>query len=511
MWSTKLGSAVVERIVKKPIRWGILGIAGWAACWGARSPNGASPAVAGVAPPEAAAAPTPAAQSGPDAERSAFVAWLRSNLPSGGEVIDEAGAPIKVVHKATADDTYWSIAAAYLDLTDTYLTSDLEKALRRSPNATKPELGETVTIPTLLSAAPKSPEEGRLGWPEDRALRGLYIRGGTAQSSLYTAVLSRMQKRNLNLIVLDAKDYDGLLTYKSKVQLAVDSGATKSAPIRNLERTIRFAHSYGVRVAMRVSCFEDEFMTHAHTEMVPRAKWGRPYQIGWFDPTNEAAQQYIRDLVVESMDAGADEIQLDYVRYPVLGIQGADFDLERRKLTKRIVIRDFVRSVHALTQPRHVPLSLDIFGVVADGKPEDIDMLGQHPATLAAECEALSPMVYPSHYSSGYQGFEIPGNHPEIVGIATKKLLAQLGDKFPNTVVRPWVQAMDYKSPEYGPAYLAIEVHSSDKAGGSGWLLWNPGQTYTVAWQALPPVSNPTPMLAGGTTSSTSPKAPLAP
>jgi hypothetical protein len=510
MWSTQARSAIVERVVKKPIRWGILGIAGWAACWGARSPTGSPSAVAAPAQAETAATPAIAVQSGPDKDRSDLIAWLRSNLPSGGAVVDEAGAPVKIIHTATPDDTYWSIASAYLDFTDTYLTIDLEKALRRNPNATKPEPGESVTIPTLISAVPKSPDEGRLGWPEDRALRGLYIRGGTAQSSLYTAVLSRMQKRNLNLIVLDAKDYDGLLTYKSKVQLAIDSGATKSAPIRNLERTIRFAHSYGVRVAMRVSCFEDEFMVKANPSMAPRATWGRPYMIGWFDPTNEAAQQYIRDLVTESMDAGADEIQLDYIRYPVLGIQGADFDLERRKLTKRIVIRDFVRSVHAMTQARHVPLSLDIFGVVADGKPEDIDMLGQHPATLAAECEALSPMVYPSHYRAGYQGFEIPGNHPEIVGIATKKLLAQLGDKFPNTVVRPWVQAMDYHSPEFGPAYLATEVRTSDKAGGVGWLLWNPGQTYTVAWQALPPVANPTPMVAEGNTS-TSPKPRLAP
>jgi hypothetical protein len=237
--------------------------------------------------------------------------------------------------------------------------------------------------------------------------------------------------------------------------------------------------------------------------MSVQAKWGKPYKIGWLDPSNEQVQAYVMDLVTESIDAGADEIQLDYVRYPVLGIQGAEFDLERRKLTKKVVIRDFVRKVHALTQARHVPLSLDIFGVVAEGKPEDIDMLGQDPPMLAKECEALSPMAYPSHYRTGYQGFEIPGNHPEIVGIATRKLIAQLHGHSPLAVVRPWVQAMDYHSPEYGPAYLAAEVHSSERAGGVGWLMWNPGQTYTVAWTALPPVPTKAPEVAEGASSST--------
>jgi hypothetical protein len=124
---------------------------------------------------------------------------------------------------------------------------------------------------------------------------------------------------------------------------------------------------------------------------------------------------------------------------------------------------------------------------VCEGKREDIEMLGQDPAVLASECEALSPMVYPSHYRTGYQGFEVPGNHPEIVGIGTRKLLAQLAGKHPLAVVRPWLQAMDYHSPDYGPAYLAAEIRSAEQAGGLGWLMWNPGQTYTPAWEAVPP------------------------
>jgi hypothetical protein len=340
----------------------------------------------------------------------------------------------------------------------------------------------------VVTRAPKSADEERLGWPDDKVLRGLYVRGPTAESSLFLGLLERMSEREINLVVLDAKDYDGLLTYDSKVPLAVESGATKRAPIRDLARTIRFIHDRQIRVAMRISCFEDELVAKAKPSLLPLSKWKQPYPIGWLDPANPEAQKYVMDLAQEAMDAGVDEIQLDYVRYPVLGIKNADFDLTKGKTPKTIVIRDFVRKVHELTQARKVPLSLDIFGVVAEGQREDINMLGQDPALLVSECEALSPMVYPSHYRPGYQGFEIPGNHPEIVGIGTRHILSQL-KKAKGAVIRPWLQAVNYNSPDYGPPYVAAEIRAAEQAGGMGWLMWNPAQTYTVTWSAIPVVS----------------------
>ena len=274
-----------------------------------------------------------------------------------------------------------------------------------------------------MKRAPKAADDERIGWPEDKHLRGVYVRGGTAGGSLYLPLLDRMAERGMNMIVLDAKDYDGWLTYKSKVPLAIETNAIKGAPIRDMARTVRFAHAKGIRVAMRISCFEDEVIAHAKPDLVPRANWApnRPYQIGWLDPANPDARAYIKDLVKEALDFGVDEIQLDYVRYPVLGVKNADFDATKGKTPKTIVIRNFVREVHALTQERKVPLSLDIFGIVAEGVRADIDALGQDPVLLAPECEVLSPMVYPSHYHAGYAGFEVPGNHPEIVGMATQE------------------------------------------------------------------------------------------
>jgi hypothetical protein len=441
--------------------------------------------------PPAIEAP-PAAPSPPaDPERTELVAWLRTKLPQGGEIIDSVGSPVALAHVLKQGDSLPAIADAYVELTDIYLARELGKAIQKDNpkfRAASPTPGERILIPSVVKRAPKAPDDERIGWPDDKHLRGVYVRGGTAGGTLYMPLLDRMVERGMNMIVLDAKDYDGLVTYRSKVPLAVETGATKRAPIRDMARTVRFAHAKGVRVAMRISCFEDEFIAHAKPELVPRANWakGRPYQIGWLDPANPEARAYIFELVKEALDFGVDEIQLDYVRYPVLGVKNADFDATKGKTAKTIVIRDFVREVHAITQARKVPLSLDIFGIVAEGVRADIDALGQDPVLLAPECEVLSPMVYPSHYHAGYAGFEVPGNHPEIVGMATRKIIAMLKHGKKSVIIRPWLQAASWNSPEYGPQYIATEVRSAIGAGSHGWLMWNPAQTYTVTWQAIP-------------------------
>jgi hypothetical protein len=217
--------------------------------------------------------------------------------------------------------------------------------------------------------------------------------------------------------------------------------------------------------------------------------WGGPFPMGWLDPTNVEAQDFMLDLAREQIAAGADEIQLDYVRFPVQATGIASVVMPKPNGARSRAMRDFVKRMHTVTQEKHIPLSLDIFGVTATGDQSDIDKLGQDIGTLATEAEVLSPMVYPSHYTAGYRGFAEPGNHPEIVGIGTKAAVAKLkAAKNDTTVIRSWLQASGWKSTNYGPDYLVKEAKSAEANGGVGWLLWNPGCDYYAAWRAFPVV-----------------------
>jgi len=448
----------------------------------------AAPAAPLVAPQQthamiAAASVAPA----DDDARDAMLEWIRERLPPGGSVERDAQGALVVMHHAGAKDTVYTVAKSYVALTSVYLTTDLAARIAKNAGVSlmNPSVaGKTFRIPDVVKEPYKSPEEERLPWPADRALRAIYLGGRDALGS-WESTLEHLEARGMNAVILDGKAYMGELTYPSKVAVAVKDGAINGAPIEDLARTIRFAHMRGVRVIMRVSCFHDPWSAVKAPELSVKGYWGGPYPIGWLDPGNAATQQYIFDLVEEEIALGADEINLDYVRYPVQGGLGnADFHLKDTGRTRIGVITDFVSKVHAITQAHHVPLSVDVFGVTATGTREDIEGLGQDLAKLGPNVEVLMPMVYPSHYGKGYMGWAEPGNHPEIIAIGTKAAIERTRG---GAIVRPWLQAFNWKSPEYSPKYLAQETIEAKKGGGFGYAMWNPGGYYGDAWTAIPP------------------------
>jgi hypothetical protein len=449
-------------------------------------PSGAPAAVSSVRP-----AQTAPARDVEFADK-ALAAWLESRLPKGGVQTNRPDGSVEIVHTVQGSETVADVAEAYLELTNVYLADDLAQAIRDENRLGSTDTlapGVNLQIPSIVGAVPKPPSESRLGWPEDKNLRGLHLRGQVAAGKSFPRVLDAMSVRGINLVVLDVKDADGRLTYPSRVALANEVGAVRRPSIRHLARTIQFAHDRGIRVAMRIVCFEDALLSRARSDLAVQSVRGRPLYIGWVDPGSETVQNYLLELAAEAMDAGADEVQLDYVRYPVIGAENADFRLKQRGRSKPQIIRDFVHRVHELTQSRGVPLSLDVFGILAEGVRSDVQGLGQDPVLLARECEAIAPMLYPSHYPKGFMGFEEPGDHPELVRVGVRKLIALIrrGRPRPTAVVRPWIQGMSFHSPSFGPQYIAEEVNHAKQAGAAGWMLWNPTQDYSDTWQGITP------------------------
>jgi hypothetical protein len=425
-----------------------------------------------------------------DARRQRLADWLRARLPPGGRVDDAPDRTIEVVHTAAAGDSALSIAKAYLDLTDVYRAKDLAAAIAKESPDLRP--GTQVRIPHVLLEPFRNPEEGRMAWPADRALKGIYITGETA-GLRWPETLDRIQTHGLNAVVLDAKQYAGAINYPTHVKLAVESGAGRGAPIPDYSRAIRFAHERGVYVIARITCFHDPWLAARAPRTSIRSSSGGPASIGWVDPANVEVQDYLVDLVQEVIDLGADEVQLDYVRFPVEDLGNAAMlpaDGHRSR-----AIASFVARVHEVAQARRVPLSLDVFGIAASASRADVEALGQNLVLLGPEVEAISPMVYPSHYPVGSLGFDQPGDHPELVGFGTKAAVAKMGASEsgrPATIIRPWLQASSFRTTKFGPKYILDEIQSAEANGAVGWLMWSAGNNYWAVWSALPVVSEET-------------------
>jgi hypothetical protein len=404
--------------------------------------------------------------------------YLKSKLPKGGAVSSDNA----ISHTVQGGDTAASIAKEYLELTEIYAEGDFAKALSKL-NLTP---GAKIVIPRPLTRVPRDPKEERLGWPEDQALRGVFVTGPYA-SIRWADTVEKVEDHGLNAIVLDAKDYDGYVNYPSKAKIAVESGAIRDKNIPDLVRAIRYAHWHNVRIILRVPCFHDPWADKHLPDSRLSLKFtptGKPIHVDWIDPTNPESQDYALEIAKEGLDAGADEIQLDYVRFPV-HISTKTAVLPQRA-DRPAIIRDFVKRAREVTKAAGAHLSLDFFGVAATGERDDILALGQDIATVAPEADAISLMSYPSHYGKHFMGWANAADHAEIIAMGNKAAIAQLKPTGAKTVFRTWLQAFPNGVTHYGSAYLQAQAKYAEESGGVGWLMWSPGCEYAPVWNGWP-------------------------
>jgi hypothetical protein len=201
-----------------------------------------------------------------------------------------------------------------------------------------------------------------------------------------------------------------------------------------------------------------------------------------------------------------DEVQFDYVRYPTNGWNAeGGIDIGVAAELRKSVITGFFREARKALQEYPVKLSADLYGVMAWGRLADQAVTGQHITAIADYVDVICPMVYPSHYGAGFDGFARPADHPEhFVAEGCRRFLNQTGGR---VVIRPWLQAFPYGVRRYDGQYVLAQIGAAREGGASGWCLWNPANRYDVALEALKdpngdePISAPQEASAGASAS----------
>src|SRR5208283_5002359 len=107
--------------------------------------------------------------------------------------------------------------------------------------------------------------------------------------------------------------------------------------------------------------------------------------------------------------------------------------------------------------------------------------VGARPRVRGALADGL-----PVALRQGLHGLRRAGAHPELIAVGTKGSLDQIAGVAHAAIVRPWLQDMNWESPGFGPEYVRQEIKHAEAAGATGWLLWNPGQDYSYAFQVMP-------------------------
>jgi hypothetical protein len=322
--------------------------------------------------------------------------------------------------------------------------------------------------------------EGRLDVTmEPFAVRALRVEGDAARlDSKFDELLRLADASTVNALVFDTKNEQGAVMYLSNVPEANDIGA--SFDVYDPERRLAQAREHGLYTITRIVTFQDDYYAraepdHAISDVSTGGIWTNQSDLGWLDPTDPASWEYPISLGVEACRLGFDEVQFDYVRFPTDGdISTTVYD--DGTVVDEAVRIDYIAGFLASARERigrhGCAVSADIFAIVLSVRNDQ--GLGQKVEELSHSVDAVSPMIYPSHYTNGWLGLDEPNDHPaEVVSEALGSGIHRLEG---GALMRPWLQGFGWEASEI------LESISVAEANGLGWMLWNPLSDYQESW-----------------------------
>ncbi|HEX2953633.1 MAG TPA: putative glycoside hydrolase, partial [Bacillota bacterium] len=230
-------------------------------------------------------------------------------------------------------------------------------------------------------------------------VKGVYVTGWIAGAPKSMAsVINFVDKTEVNSVVIDVKDDEGTLSYKSNVPLAVqtNAGERKVSDIVALLKTLREHNIYPIA---RIVTFKDPHLAAARPDMAVQDKnggyWKDRKGLKWVDPYDKEVWKYNVDIAEEAMSYGFKEIQFDYVRFTSDGIIRNCLYSHSDGTPKEDVIKNFLSYAKERLKKYNAIISADVFGLTLSA--EDDLGIGQKIEKVGSAVDVLSPMVYPSH------------------------------------------------------------------------------------------------------------------
>lgn len=318
-------------------------------------------------------------------------------------------------------------------------------------------------------------------------VKGVYMTswvGGYA--TIREKVLKLIDTSELNAIVLDVKDSTGIIGYETEVPDAKKYGAEEKR-IPKINTLIKELHDKNIYVIGRVSVFEDPALAKARPDLaIKDSKTGKIWKdrnnLSWVDPTSQEVWDYNIAIAEDALSRGFDEINFDYIRFPTDGDLGAlKYPLYQGKTLKADEIKKFFAYLDEhLHKTPGVKISADLFGLTTVNR-DDLG-IGQIIEDAFTHFDYVNPMVYPSHYATGFIGYKSPASHPyEVVKYSLDQAMTKLQAGTFRGRLRPWLQDFSLGGVNYYAKEVRAQIQATYDAGiTDGWLIWNAGNVYTI-------------------------------
>ncbi len=328
-------------------------------------------------------------------------------------------------------------------------------------------------------------------WLRDRpVVRGIYVTGPRAGSAAMEELIALVDGTELNTMVIDVKNDEGNITYQMELPAVQETGACIRY-IPDMEGLMRTLKEHGIYTIARIVCFKDPYLAKGQPELALYNPDGTlftdAYGLAWVNPYKEGVWEYLTQVSEAAIDIGFDEIQFDYVRFPIGSeADAADYGVDMEEYPKEKAIADFLEYASRRIHAKGALITADVFGTII-GSETDVKRVGQDYVALGGTLDVLSPMVYPSHYENQVFGLQVPDAQPyETVYAALTQSAEELSalPEGERARVRPWLQAFTATWVKghipYGGKEIRSQIQAVYDAGYEEWILWNASNRYSA-------------------------------
>ena len=397
-----------------------------------------------------------------------------------------------------------SLIACYLVVSIVFFVNGFGERRTPSPPPIEPIEDETLTP---LVEEPVTTQEPDVDDPMSLRpavkVKGIWIGAWfSGEQESMDNFIDLVESTDLNTIVLDLKEEHGHITFLTDNEIISKTARDLVPSIKELVADMR---SRDIYVIGRIVCFKDPLYCSKNPELSLRNsdgnRWTDSSGSGWMNPYMRENWEYIAEIGREAARLEFNEIQLDYMRFPVDG-SSSDINLGQAgdEQSRADIIAEFAGFMRDEMHKIGVRVSADVFAISGISE-QDAALLGQDFRLLSPNLDAISPMIYPSHFHNDGDGSFGNGEGSFINGVLfTKPALEPYGvvyntlqhfvrmmdpDNTNNAALRPFISnntdaflGEGFFIP-YGAEEVNAQIQAVHDAGFDQWLLWNNISVYS--------------------------------
>lgn len=340
--------------------------------------------------------------------------------------------------------------------------------------------------------------------PTPEAVKAVYMSQCVVGTPTFRAELvDLVETTELNSIIIDIRDYTGKSSFPTEHPLLKEY-VSDACGAHDMKDFIKLLHEKDIYVIGRITVFQNPAYTKTHPDQAVQRSGGGVWKdhkgLAFVDVGAKPYWETVVALAKESYEIGFDEINFDYIRFPSDGpMKEAVYTWSGGK-SKPEALEEFFKYLNEGVRDTGMVTSADLFGMTATNF-DDLN-IGQVLERALPYFDYIAPMVYPSHYPSGFNGYKDVNAHAyDIIHFsmseAVKRTVAtttsidsfaytRIGTSTPAVYskpsfsaskIRPWLQSFNYPVP-YTPAMVAEQIKANEDAGLDSYLFWDPANKY---------------------------------